>query len=269
MARLCLSLLGLFQASLDDRPVSGFETVKTRALLAYLADEPGRAHSRSTLAGLLFPERAETAALNNLRHVLANLRHAIHDPEASLPFLLIDRETIALDSHSDCLVDTLDFRRLVDSASGRRQEAPSQLDCLEQAVCLYRGDFLESFLLEGSPDFEEWILIRREMYRSQFLDALYELAEASLSQGEYNQVKTYAHRQISIEPWREEAHRQLIQALALGGRRCEALVQYAVCCSVLKKELGVEPSQETVQLFECIRDGRLVHEIPVHPPSSG
>ena len=257
MARLCLSLLGLFQANLDGRPVSGFETVKTRALLAYLADEPGRAHSRSTLAGLLWPERAEAAALNNLRHVLANLRHAIHDPEASPPFLLIDRETIALDSHSDCSVDTLDFRRLVDSASGRRQVAHSYLECLEQAVCLYRGDFLEAFLLGGSPDFEEWILIRREMYRSQFLDALYDLAEASLSQGEYNQVKTYTHRQISIEPWREEAHRQLIQALALGGRRCEALVQYAVCCSVLKKELGVEPSQETIQLFECIRDGTL------------
>ena len=79
MARLHISLLGQFQATLDGQPVSGFETVKTRALLAYLADEVGQAHPRSMLAGLLWSERPEAAALGNLRHTLADLRHAIHD----------------------------------------------------------------------------------------------------------------------------------------------------------------------------------------------
>ncbi len=258
MARLSLSLLGLFQASLDGQPVTGFETAKTRAVLAYLADGLGQAVSRSTLAGLLWTERSEVAALGNLRHVLANLRHAIHDAQASPPFLIIERETIALDPHSDFSVDTGDFRQLVGTASAWKLAAPRSLDTLKQAVSLYRGDFLQGFQLEGSPDFEEWILIRREGYRSQFLDALYELAEASLSQAEYDQAKAYAHRQIEVESWREEAHCQLMQALNLEGRRGEALAQYTVLCSALKKDLGVGPSQETQRLFERIRDGGLL-----------
>jgi DNA-binding SARP family transcriptional activator len=39
MARLSLSLLSPFQATLDGEPVTGFATNKARALLAYLAVE--------------------------------------------------------------------------------------------------------------------------------------------------------------------------------------------------------------------------------------
>ena len=53
MACLSLSFLGPFQASLDGRPARGFEMVKSRLLLAYLAEEPGRVYLRSSLAGLL------------------------------------------------------------------------------------------------------------------------------------------------------------------------------------------------------------------------
>jgi predicted ATPase/DNA-binding SARP family transcriptional activator len=212
------------------------------------------------LAGLLWPARPENAARNNLRHVLANLRQAIHDREAFPSFLLIDRETIALNPHSDCSVDTLDFRRLVGAATDRSLAAAPHLDCLEQAVSLYRGDFLEAFLLGDSPGFEEWILIRRENYRSQVLEALYELAEACLPRMEYNKVKACARRQIEIEPWREEAHRQLMRALALEGRRSEALSQYTACRDLLTRELGVGLSQATIQLFERIRDGDLSSE---------
>ena len=53
MKRLQIHLLGAFQAALDARPVSGFESNKVRALLAYLAVEAHRPHSRgaNVLAG--------------------------------------------------------------------------------------------------------------------------------------------------------------------------------------------------------------------------
>jgi DNA-binding SARP family transcriptional activator len=40
MARLTVSLLGPFQASLGEQFITGFESVKVRALLAYLASGP-------------------------------------------------------------------------------------------------------------------------------------------------------------------------------------------------------------------------------------
>src|SRR5689334_18191381 len=52
MTRLTLSLLGRFAVAVDDAPVAGFDTDKTRALLAYLAVEAAHPHSREALAAL-------------------------------------------------------------------------------------------------------------------------------------------------------------------------------------------------------------------------
>ena len=55
------------QVTLDGAPVTGFESDKVRALLAYLAVESDRPHRRETLAGLLWPEQPENAARLSLR----------------------------------------------------------------------------------------------------------------------------------------------------------------------------------------------------------
>src|SRR5690348_12332921 len=75
--RLQISLLGGFHASVDASPLTGFDTDKTRALLVYVCVESSRAHSRETLAGLLWPEIPDDAARRNLRNSLFKLRQAL------------------------------------------------------------------------------------------------------------------------------------------------------------------------------------------------
>ena len=57
---------------LDSQPIAGFESNKVRALLAYLAIETDRPHSRDELVGLLWPEQPDATARANLRQALAN-----------------------------------------------------------------------------------------------------------------------------------------------------------------------------------------------------
>ncbi len=97
MARLSLALLGPFQATLDGEPVSGPISAKARVLLAYLAVESDRAHSREALATLLWPEDPAEAALASLRNALPHLRRAVGDHQATHPCLLITRDTVQLD----------------------------------------------------------------------------------------------------------------------------------------------------------------------------
>jgi predicted ATPase/Tfp pilus assembly protein PilF len=56
-----------------------------------------------------------------------------------------------------------------------------------------------------------------------------------------------------MDPWREEAHRQLMLLLARSGQRSAALRQYETCRRILADELGVEPGAETRVLYERIR----------------
>ena len=81
MACLALKLLGPFQATLDGQAVE-FATDKVRALLAYLAVESDRPHPRESLAGLLWPDYAETSARQSLTQALFSLRTALGDRAA-------------------------------------------------------------------------------------------------------------------------------------------------------------------------------------------
>lgn len=257
MAHLSLSLFGTFRAALEGEPDPSFETVRTRALLAYLADEPGKPHPRVMLGDLLWPERPQGVLLNNLRNVLAGLRRSIRDAGASPPFLMADHETIALNPHSSLTIDVVEFTRLINEAMSKHLADPARIACLEQAAALYQGDFLENFPVIDSADFEDWILARRENYRSRALDALFDLTEAALACAAYSGAKGYARRQIEIETWREEAYQQLMVALAAEGHRGEALAVFAACREILDRELGVQPCLATTRLFERIRDGDL------------
>jgi DNA-binding SARP family transcriptional activator len=268
MARLSIHLLGPMQVTLDGQPVTRFETEKTRALLAYLAVEADRPHRRDFLAEMLWPERPPGAAGANLRHTLAGLRRAIGDTSAVPPCLLAARRTIQFNNASDAWVDVRAFRSFLRCAQAA--DLPS-VHSLEEAVGLCRGTFVQDVSVTDCAAFEEWLLLTREHFRRLALDALHRLAACYEQIGQWDRALQHARRQVELEPWDEQAQRQVMRLLALTGHRSAALAQYEACQTVLANELGVEPETETTQLFHRIRDGGL--EIPSavrqHPPPSG
>jgi DNA-binding SARP family transcriptional activator/predicted ATPase len=264
VACLSVRLIGPLQMTLDGEPVTGFASDKVRALLAYLAVETEQPHRREKLAGLLWPDWPERSARANLRRALANLRQVIGDHRATPPFLHISRQTVQFNSASDAWIDVAAFTDLL-QAKGLSQQTIGQL---EQAVELYRGDFLEGFSVGDSPAFEEWVLLNRERLRRLVMGAFHRLAECHEQYGEYEHALQHTWRQVELDPWRENAHRQLMRLLALSGQRGAALAQYETCRRLLAEELGVEPAAETTRLYEQIRDGKLKAPelFPVPPP---
>ena len=125
---------------------------------------------------------------------------------------------------------------------------------LKEAAELYQAELLAQ-LTSGSDSFEEWLVLRREQLHILILDVLDRLTEQALDQADHAQAQRYARRQLALEPWREQAHRQLMLALARSGDRSAALTQYEACRRILAAELGVEPEQETSALVEQIRAG--------------
>lgn len=254
MARLTLTLMGPFNALFDGEPITGFQSNKVRALLAYLAVEAVRPHPRETLSGLLWPDMPDVRAHHSLNQALCNLRHAIGDCLPSpAQSLLVTTQTIHFNQNSDHWLDVAEFDRLVDWDAAPVRH-PIDLPALRQATRLYRGPFLEGFSLDDSPLFEAWVVLQRERLHTLALDALRHLADAHAAAGELEEALHYARRQLQLDPWLEETHLQIMQWLAQCGRRSEALVQYGICCRILALELEVEPAAETVRVYEKIRD---------------
>jgi WD40 repeat protein/DNA-binding SARP family transcriptional activator len=256
-AVLTLHLLGAYRVELAGQPLTQFKTDKVRALLAYLAVESGRAHERSTLAGLLWPDMPEASALRNLTQTLVRLRQTIEDEAATPPFLRVTRSTLQFNLTSQTQVDVTDF---VVTATRALQHG-DQTE-LEQALARYGGELLPGFSLIDSAAYDEWLLLQREYLRRLAIEVAHTLVEAALRRGDYAKAETDAHRLLTFDPWRESAHRQLMRALVGSGQRAAALLHYERCRRLLLSELGVEPEAETVALYEQIRAGE-------HRPAAG
>jgi DNA-binding SARP family transcriptional activator/tetratricopeptide (TPR) repeat protein len=252
MAHLSLTFLGAFQATLAGKPLTAFRSARVQGLLVYLALTNQQPHARDVLAALFWPEKPDAVAKQNLRQSLYHLRQMLGetDPQGE-SYLLVTRSTVQFNSASDHSLDVTAFLTCLESAQP------------EQAATLYRGDLLPGFTCDSLP-FEEWLRVERERLHRLALDALFELTARSLAGADYHMAQSLARRQLALEPWREEAHRQLMLALALRGERSAALAQYAACRVVLEQELGAEPSAETEALAAQIRDQQLERK-PAHP----
>jgi predicted ATPase/DNA-binding SARP family transcriptional activator len=261
MAHLSLGMLGSLQVLIGDTPVTMLESDKVCALLVYLAVEADRPHRRESLVGLLWPDYPEQVARHNLRQALFNLRLAIGDRTAKPSYLLISRDTIQFNRASDFSLDLDQFNTIfhtrVEDRSQGIEDSSIRAVQLEEMVKLYRGEFLQDFSLEDSAEFEEWALVQRESLHQHVLDACRDLANYYALHGDFPAARRHALRQLELDPWREEAHCQMMRALALDGQRSAALAQYETCRRVLAEGLGVEPSANTRELVEQIRTGKL------------
>lgn len=252
---LRLVLLGKPQISRAGAPVTGFVYNKALALLGYLA-VTGRPHSRDALAGLLWGEMSDAAAKANLRKILSALR------EVAGRELIIDRQTVAFDAESLYWLDTEVFESKLQSLTATSVALPDLTDrdmkLLDEAVQLYRGDFLEGFYVRDAPAFEEWVLPERERLRQKMQQALYRLVGYYTARGHYTRALDYASRLLSLEPWHEEVHQQMMLLLALSGQRSAALTQYETCRRLLADEFGTRPNADTVALYKKIKAGEAV-----------
>ncbi|MBN1247513.1 MAG: tetratricopeptide repeat protein [Anaerolineae bacterium] len=251
---LRLRFLGGCEITLLDGPVH-LETAKTRALLVYLTTNPGPI-ARHTLMGLLWGELLETNARRNLRRALWNLRQQLAAPETPQP-IRSDRETVCFDRDSAYWSDIEAFEGAV--AELNHEPAPEELSRYlahaRQVAELYTGDFLAGFLVDGAAPFEEWALTERERLRLEAVRTFRHLITVCAEHDEVESAIDYAHRLLALEPWLEDGHAWLMRLLARAGRRAEALAQFEVCKQRLAEEVGVEPSQETQDLYERIRAG--------------
>ena len=238
--------------------VIDFPTRKVEALLVYLA-YTGRPHPREQLAEFLWDDRPQAQSLTNLRATLSRLN------EQLAPFLLSTRKTVALRSGAQVWVDAVELRIALEA--NRLPLSNSSARRLERVLALYQGDFLAGFYISESQGFEEWLRAEREQLRVGVMEALSHLTAFHLERASFDAGVVHAARLLSLDPLREEAHRQMMTLLASKGQRSAALSQYDTCHRILADELGIEPESATKALYCQIQSGAFIPPTaPANPP---
>ena len=248
MVGLKLSFLGSPQIEHNGELLE-ISASKALALLVYLAMAQQN-HSRDTLGTLLWPDNDQSQARTYLRHALWSLKKEVGEK-----WLYISREQIGFQAGEDVWLDVVVFREKV-TAVANHNHAPGQMcsDCLahlQEAVSLYRDNFLAGFTLPDSPAFDEWQFFQAEELRQMLSGALERLVEEYTARHEYETAITYARRQLSLDSLHEPVHRTLMRLYALAGQQAAALRQYQECVRLLNEELGVEP--ERIEMYHLPR----------------
>ncbi len=228
---------------------------KSLALLAYLA-VTATSHSREALATLLWPENDRSSALANLRRELSRFKRT-----AGEHILKIERHRVEINPLGELWVDVQAFEQGVAKAKQHGHQ-PTELcaDCLAsltKAVGYYTGDFLAGFSIPDSVEFDDWQFFQSESLRRKLAEALQQLIEWHVYQGEFQQSTDYGRRWLALDPLHEPAHRQLMRLYAWSGQGSLAIRQYQECQRLLDEELGLEPEKETTTLYEAIRTKQL------------
>ena len=260
MTTLAISLLGPVGGTINGRSLV-LSSSRAQALLAYLVMNREYPQQREALMELLWPGMPPQSAQVNLRRALYLLRQALAPEAESIAdhLFLSDRHAIQLNPEADVALDVHRFCSLL-------RGSPSQ-EQLEDAVALYRGDFLSDFYLPDSAPFEEWAAVQRAALRRQAIEAYDNLVHQLISQKSYEAAQTYAQQQLTLDSLHERGHRHLMEILVLRGQRSAALVQFDVCRRQLNQELGVEPEAETVRLYEELKHGRFTPISPTPIPT--
>jgi len=269
MTHLSIRLLGPFQVEVNGQPTTNFASDRVRALLTYLATERDQPHRRDKLAGLLWPNSPQKTARTNLRRALADLRKALGDHQAEPPYLLISRQTIQFNSASHAWVDVAAFATALPSETNQTQLDEQRIQSLTEALASYRGNFLEGFFLDGSIDFEEWVLLKRERCQRQVHIILQQLVTDYEKMGAYDQAITYAWQQVEMDTFQESAQRQIMRLLVQTGQRAAALSQYDTLEALLEAEMGMAPAAQTTKLHEKILTGAADLTITTMPKARG
>ncbi|MCX8085629.1 MAG: hypothetical protein N3C63_01880 [Rhodocyclaceae bacterium] len=141
-----LLLLGEPVLLLDRSPVAAPIHRKQWALMAFLHLEGERSHARENLAAMFWPGLDAAAARNNLRQTLHQLRHLLgaDGPIAGCEAVRLRPESIASDA--------ADFLAAADV---------EDIEAMERAARLWRGEFLAGLEIGEAPEFEAWRAARR------------------------------------------------------------------------------------------------------------
>lgn len=251
---LTLELLGHFRLSDDARAV-GRLSKKSQALLAYLACHSPEAIPRERLATLLWGYSDPDHARQSLRQALVTIRTTLG---AAHDVLIVDAASVRLAASGELTVDVKDFEALAQM---------TDTAALARASALYRGEYLAG-LHVTSEAFEEWLSVERQRLLGIACEIQRRLATACADTGGLDAAIEAARRLTQLDPLGEEGHRLLIQLLAAAGQRSAALAQYTSLSERLRRDLGVAPERETVELVDAIRRGESHSTAPFRNGSS-
>jgi DNA-binding SARP family transcriptional activator len=241
-------LFGGLEVTSGDRQLTerDWSKRKARLLFAMLVARRGHDVSRDIVLDHLWPEMDEERGKNNFYVAWSSMKSALMPPETrsgKCPYVenvrgrcRVIRENVRSDV--DEFEDLVSKARAAE-AEGRTKDAIAAYSAL---ATVYRGDLLPGDI------YDDWFSTLRDKYRFEFVEAMLRAARLCDS----SDAMHFLRRGLDVDPFREDLYQAALRSQIETGRRSAAIETFIQCKTQLAEELGLDPSAETIALYEQV-----------------
>jgi DNA-binding SARP family transcriptional activator len=245
---LTINMLGPIEIVRDPgRPFAAdaWTTRRARDILCFISSRRHHRTAKDAIIDTFWAEEDLKSVEKNFHPTVSHIRKALNSNQPFKQNFIVYRDgDYQLNPDFSYSIDTEIFERFINDGEAARRERDFDrcIDCYEQAVALYRGEFMQ-----GSYD--SWVEEQRSYYREQCLRMLESLAAVAEQKEEWPRSMDLAQRILREDPFREDIHCMLMRAQASLGNRVAVKEQYELLRGLLQKELGVEPALQTQKSY--------------------
>jgi DNA-binding SARP family transcriptional activator/ATP/maltotriose-dependent transcriptional regulator MalT len=245
-------LFGGLRVEIDGRPLEdkSWRKRKARLLFAMMTARCGRDIPRDQLIAYLWPEMDEQQALNNFYVAWSCMKHALapHLKRGDVCAFVEHRGGVCRTAAGRVTTDVDEFDAALSAAAQARSagDAAAELASLQSAAELYRGEVLPGEV------YDDWFSALRERCRHDFEDAMLRAAKLLEARGDLGGGLSLLRRALQHDPWREDLYQAALRLQMAAGQRSAAVETYLACRTRLVEDLGIDPSGETMSLYEQV-----------------
>lgn len=250
---LChVRFFGGFQVRVGEREVldKHWRKRKARLMFAMLAANQGTEIPREQLYELLWPEMDEPRARNNFYVIWGAMKAALApEAEKSTPCPYAENTAGGCRVPRDLVTSDIDEFRLALSEAeeaGKTGKSVRAIRAYEQLADVYRGEFLPGDI------YEDCFADIRDAFRVDFGDAMLRASELLDAEGDRIRALLMVRRGLKADPAREDLYQAAITLQIALGQRSAAIETYSACRKRLAEELGLDPSSDTLKLYEQV-----------------
>ena len=250
--RLQISMLGGFSLSYPDGTAIDYQSNRSNKLwmvLAYLLTHRGKQITQDELIDILWPDEEIDNPVNTLktmRHRLCGMLDAL----GGIPgkeMIRYNHGIYAWSEEVDCVLDIDQFSTYCALAE-QEQDDSQKISYYLNALEYYNGDFLPKL------SSEMWVMSAHAYYHAEYLRVVKKCIALLRTENRYYEIITVCQKAVTIEPYDEDLHRELIDALVRTGAKQSALNHYEKVKELFYHEFGINLSEDLVELYKQIID---------------
>jgi len=255
---LVIETLGVFSVRVGDKFLSDNSPRAGQVwrLFKYIITNRNTPIPTEKLIDLLWPDGDVDNPIKALYTLVYRLRVLLNEHfDKKQVFITFQHNSYIWNKNSNYWLDSEVFENLYQEASEENLPGTERISIYHRAFELYHGDYLSESYSEG------WVFPAANYYKRLYTSTIIKLSELCSEAGDYSSIVRYCEKAVEFDPFDENLHATLINALVSLGLVSQALAHYEYIAAMLNRELGVKPSENLQEIFRSIH----INSLHFHP----